>query len=289
MILSVTAPAKINLGLEIGKKRADGYHNVEMIMQSVSLYDEIDLLVDNSGCITVNSDIHLNCSLESNIAFRAAKEFLNYVKMPDTGVRIKIKKNIPMCAGMAGGSADGAAVIWGLNKILGLKLANENLCEIGEKIGSDVPFCIVGGTAYASGRGTKLEKLNSLSKCHIMIVKPDLSISTAKAYEDFDNLKIHCVHDLSLLKSAINSGDLSKVCERLYNRFEEVINEHEIFEIKKRMKNYGAEGSLMTGSGSAVYGIFQDEICAKKCFDSMKKLYPNSYLTQPIDRGVAIM
>lgn len=290
MSLKIIASAKINLGLEIGEKRANGYHNVYMVMQSVSLYDEIELEVHSgTGKIKLDFSEDVNCSIADNIVFKAIKAFFSYIQTYDYDVYAKIKKNIPICAGMAGGSADGAGVIVGLNKILKIGLTLDNMCEIGESVGADVPFCIKGGTAYASGTGTDITSINSIPNCWIVIVKPKLKISTQEAYASFDKLNINFKRDLSPLLSAIQKGNLPEVCENLYNRFEEIVNEPEIFEIKRYLKEFGADGSLMTGSGSAVYGIFQHKNNAKQCFENIKKFYKSSYLVTPVDQGIYVM
>lgn len=290
MSLKVIAPAKINLGLEIGRKHSNGYHDVYMVMQSVSLYDEIELEVHSgTGEIELNFSKDVNCSIADNIVFKAIKAFFSYTKTYDHDVSAKIKKNIPICAGMAGGSADGAGMIVGLNKILKVGLTLDEMCEIGKSVGADVPFCIKGGTAYASGTGTEITSIKSIPNCWIVIVKPKLKISTQEAYARFDELGVNFKRDLSPLLSAIQKGNLSEICENLYNRFEEVVNEPEIFKIKRYLKEFGADGFLMTGSGSAVYGIFQHKNHAKECFESIKKFYKSSYLVTPVNQGAHVM
>lgn len=290
MSLKIIAPAKINLGLEIGKKHVDGYHDVNMVMQSVSLYDEIELEVcPGFEKIELSFDKYIDCSTCNNIVFEAIKSFFDYMKISNLDVYAKLKKNIPICAGLAGGSADGAGAIVGLNKILKTGLTLDEMCEIGKSVGSDVPFCIKGGTAYASGTGTEITSIGFMPNCWIVIVKSELKISTQKAYESFDRLNVSSKRDLSALCSAIQKNDLLEICENLYNRFEEVVNEPEIFEIKKHLSKFGACGALMTGSGSAVYGIFQCESRAKRCFESMEKLYENVYLVKPVDHGAYVM
>lgn len=288
--LKVIAPAKINLGLEIGERRSNGYHDVYMVMQSVSLYDEIELEVHSgTGEIELNFSKDVNCSIADNIVSKAIKAFFSYTKTYNYDVSAKIKKNIPICAGMAGGSADGAGVIVGLNEILKVGLTLDKMCEIGKSVGADVPFCIKGGTVYASGTGTEITSIESIPNCWIVIAKPNLKISTQEAYASFDELCINFKRDLSPLLSAIQKGNLLEVCENLYNRFEEVVNEPEIFEIKRHLKEFGADGFLMTGSGSAVYGIFQHKNHAKECFESIKKFYKSSYLVTPVVQGAYVM
>ena len=288
MNLRILAPAKINLGLEIGNKNPDGYHEVTMVMQSISLYDEIELSHSANPGINLTTDVDLNCEPQNNIAYRATTEFFHYANIKNEGINIKIKKNIPSCAGLAGGSTDGAGVIVGLNKMFAAHLNYEQMCEIGAKVGSDLPFCIMGGTAHAFGIGTQLNFLNPMPKCHIVAIKPDIAISTAKAYSDFDSIKTKKTHDLNPLISACQTQNLTEICKNLFNRFEQVINEPEIFKIKQELIRYGAINSLMTGSGSAVYGIFDDALKAQNCVVHLRKKYPNTFLAEPVNHGAKI-
>lgn len=285
MGLKVLAPAKINLGLEIGRNNTNGYHNVDMIMQSISLHDEVDLCFSSDRGINLNVDKEINCSPEKNIAYRAAQEFFEYTKIKNNGIKIQIKKSIPMCAGLAGGSADGAGVIVGLNRMFETNLKISEMCKIGAKVGSDVPFCIVGGAAVAKGTGTELTPINPIGDCSILIIKPNISISTADAYSRFDDMKIEKGHSMSLLKTALEFHDLKGTCNNLYNRFEDIINNSEIFEIKNNLKKFGALGSLMTGSGSAVYGIFDDNNKAKICLDTLQDKYEFACISKPLNHG----
>lgn len=289
MNVKVLAPAKINLGLEIGNKNSDGYHEVDMIMQSVSIYDEIKLSMSVNKNIEIVTDKKVDCPPEKNIAYRAAKEFFDYTKTGNCGVKIKIKKNIPMCAGLAGGSADGAGVIVGLDKMFGTDLKAPEMCKIGAKIGSDVPFCIFGGTVAASGIGVDLNTVSSMPRCSILVIKPGISISTAEAYSKFDSIKIDKKHGMDLLESSLKAHDLQGVCSHLYNRFEEVIDNPEIFDIKQKLKNGGALSSLMTGSGSAVYGIFDDVNKATKCMRDLKNMYEFVRIAEPINHGAVLV
>lgn len=286
MGLKILAPAKINLGLEIFKKNIDGYHEVDMIMQSISLCDEISIDFCKTQGIEVTSDKKINCSPKENIAYRAAQKFFDCNKIRDKGIKIKIKKNIPMCAGLAGGSADGAGVIFGLNKMFGTNLKISEMCEIGSKIGSDIPFCMVGGAAIAKGTGTDLTAIDPIENCEVLIIKPKFSFSTAESYSRFDNMKIKENHSMLLLRNALKSHSLSDICSNLFNRFEYVIDKPEIFEIKNKLKKFGALGSLMTGSGSAVYGIFDDESKAKFCLETLRDTYEFASLAGPLCHGV---
>lgn len=288
MVLKIFAPAKINLGLEIGNKNANGYHEVDMIMQSISLCDEIYIEFSHSQKIDVEIDKKINCPREKNIAFRAAEAFFDYTKIKNVGVNIKIIKKIPMCAGLAGGSADGAGVIVGLNNIFESNLEISEMCEIGARVGSDVPFCIVGGAAAAKGTGTDIIPINTVPCCNILVIKPNISVSTAEAYSRFDEMKVTEKHSMSLLEAALKLQDLSGICANLYNRFEGVINNPKIFEIKDKLKSLGALGSLMTGSGSAVYGIFDDANKAETALQALQRKYEFTGIFKPLNHGAFV-
>ncbi len=289
MNIKVFAPAKINLGLEILDKRPDGYHNVDMIMQSVSLYDILNVSASKSGLIDIKSDVDFGCRLEDNIMYKAAECFFEFTGVKNLGVSIEIQKNIPSCAGLAGGSSDGAAVIVALNEIFDVNLSQKEMMKIGEKIGSDVPFCITGGAARATGRGTDLESIKSLAKYYLVISKPNINISTRFAYEKSENVKEKNILEIERLTFALKSGDLSEICANLFNRFEDVVHNSEIYLLKSKIMKLGAKGSLMTGSGSAVFGIFEDYESARSCYEFISKDYRQSFLCSPISHGVIIV
>ena len=288
MSVKILAPTKINLGLEILGKRSDGYHNVDMIMQSVSLYDVLDISVSETGLFDLKSSVDFGCSIEDNTMFKASECFFEFTGMKNPGILIKIQKNIPSLAGLAGGSADGAAVIVALNHMFNTNLPLKDLMAIGAKVGSDVPFCILGGTARASGRGTILDPINSRSNYYLVIVKPDISVSTGNAYAKADNIKEKNILAIDKLCSALKSGNLSEVCENLFNRFECVSDNSEIFLLKDKMIKSGAKGSLMTGSGSAVFGIFENYETAKKCHENISQDYARCFLCKPVSNGVIL-
>ena len=283
--IKVLAPAKINLGLEIIKKRDDGYHEVEMIMQSVNLCDKLTININNSGKLNVRSDKIFNCKPEQNTVYKAAKKFFATAGIKLNGAEIFIDKIIPQQAGLAGGSADAAATLWGLNTLFGNVLSDEKLMQIAAQIGADVPFCLMGGAAYAVGTGTELKKISPLFGCHFVIVKPLINISTASAYALFDNIKSSKTHSLKNLLNACEIGDLPGVSKNLFNRFEYFIDETEIFDLKNQMQSCGALGCLMTGSGSAVYAIFDDENLAKSCAKKFKNIYDDVFVCTPTANG----
>ena len=256
MEYTVLAPAKINLGLEILGKNNDGYHNVEMVMQTVSLYDKVTVSVTSNGGINVICDKNINCEPTRNTAYRCATEFFEYTKIKNPGITIKIAKNIPMEAGLAGGSTDGAGTLIALNKIFGTNLSTNELMNLGGKIGADIPFCIMKGTAIATGIGTDLVKIVASQDYHVVIIKPDFSISTKEAYEKSDALDIKNHTKFDELVKALEEKNTVKIGENLFNRFESVISQKEIFYIKDKLINLGANGAIMSGSGSSVFGIF---------------------------------
>ena len=261
--VTVNAYAKINLMLDINYKRPDNYHDLFMIMQSVGIYDTVTVekIKGRNIEITCNiDDIPLD---ERNIAHKAATAFFKANKIRSTGIHIDIIKRIPHAAGLAGGSADGAAVLVALNKLYETGLTDDELCDIGVKIGADVPFCIKGGTLLAQGIGEVLSKVKPLRKCFIVLAKPDVSVNTGKAYSQFDEFgKTHTPNQLEMLK-AIQSRDLYEICSRLENVFEQFIEVESRVQIKEIMRANGALGACMSGSGPTVYGIFLDEVSAE--------------------------
>ena len=286
MRMTVEAPAKINLFLDITGRRNDGYHLVNMVMQTVSLYDDVTVAVDrNSKGISVScSDSDIPCD-SKNTAYRAAEEFFRYTGTEDAAVNIRIKKRIPSGAGMAGGSADAAAVIYALNQLFETELDSDEMEEIGELIGADVPFCIYGGTMTAGGIGTILSPLPDMPDCHIAAVKPSFRISTPEAYKKSDSLGYENPKSAEKIISAICNGNVKGIGDHLYNKFEAVVEEDEIDSIKKVMMDNGAEGALMTGSGSAVFGIFVDRNDAENCCRQLEEKYENVYLLRPVSHG----
>ena len=283
MRTTVRAAAKINLFLDITGRRNDGYHIVNMIMQSVSLYDEVTVTVEKGdGEINVScTDENIPCD-ETNTAYKAVKEFFKYAQLDPMNVWVKIKKRIPSQAGMAGGSTDAAAVLVALDKILDTEFSQDELAEIAENIGADVPFCIYGGTMTANGIGTILTPLPEMPECYIVVVKPDIKISTKEAYERSDSIGYEQSRSIEPMINAICNGNIGAVGKALYNKFEEVVEVPEIDEIKSCMETYGAEGALMTGSGSAIFGIFEERSDADDCMDYLERHFENVWLVEPV-------
>ncbi|MBQ8133387.1 MAG: 4-(cytidine 5'-diphospho)-2-C-methyl-D-erythritol kinase [Clostridia bacterium] len=286
MRITVSSPAKINLFLDITGKRSDGYHLISTVMQSVSLYDDVTVSLDEDGSgITVScTDHEIPCG-STNTAYIAAEKFFEYTKLPPQEVTIKIKKRIPSGAGMAGGSTDAAAVIFALNSLLKAGLSVQEMAEIGEEVGADVPFCIYGGTMSASGIGTILSPLPDMPDCHILVVKPEIKISTKEAYDKSDSIGYDNVRSADRLINSVCNGSVKGIADELYNKFEEVMNVDETEKIKDKMKSFGALGAVMTGSGSAVYGIFDNKDDAEDCENVLKDSYDNLYLLHPVAKG----
>lgn len=261
------APAKINLSLDVLKKRSDGYHELKMIMQTISLYDEID--IEKADEISIDSnkkDIPLN---NKNLAWKAAELFFKYTGI-DGGCKIYITKNIPDGAGLGGGSSDAATVLIALNEIYSTNLSKTELINIAVKIGADVPFFILKGTCLAEGIGEILTKIENKTNPYVLIYKPEFSISTKWAYE---NLKLESKPYYDVNKIAENLKNKDYKFNDIFNYLEDVsISKFtEISIIKNKMKTLGATGSLMSGSGSSVFGIFDDEIKAKEAFKHFNK------------------
>lgn len=269
--ISVKAPAKINLTLDVLAKRPDGYHEVEMVMTTVDLADRVDLTLLDSN------EIKLDCSASfvpddfRNHAFKAAQLLMERFPI-NKGVRIYIDKQIPVAAGLAGGSSDAAATLRGLNKLWNLGLSVEQLAEIGAEIGSDVPFCVYGGTALAKGRGEKLTHLPSPAPCWVILAKPPVGVSTADVY---GNLRVNeiAVHPSTAdMLQAIREQDFSLMCRSLGNVLEDVTLRlyPQVRQIKELMQVSGADGVLMSGSGPTVYALVQKEAKVHRIYNALR-------------------
>ncbi len=281
MPITINAYAKINLTLDIIGKRADGYHLLRMVMQSVSLCDELMLTQGEPG-------IYVNCSRgdlicdKSNTAYKAAAAFFAYAGVKPN-VAIAIQKKIPSQAGLGGGSADAAAVLLALNRMFQTGYSKEVLCKIGLQVGADVPFCIMGGTALAEGIGEKLTVLPALPTCHIVICKPPVGVDTKKAYALADSVvKTDSTYSAAML-NAIQVADLQVIASNLGNEFERVMHLAEVTRIKNVMESMGALGACMTGSGSAVYGIFDDFSKAAAGKAALAEKYTEVFLCEPVN------
>lgn len=281
MKITVHVPAKINLALDIVGKREDGYHLVQMVMQSVNLYDSIIMESDSSRGIELDSNIEIVDNIEKNTAYRAAVEFFKDTNIENSGIKINLKKRIPMQAGLAGGSADAAGVIIGLDRLFNTNLPKHKMLEIGARVGADVPFCIIGGTMLSEGIGTTLETIADLPDCHIVLYKPPIGISTKEAYEKSDTVGYMELTKVSEVVNSIYNGDLKEISSLIFNRFEYVMNIDEVIKIKEEMKNLGALNACMSGSGPTVFGIFDNKAKAEHCFCELKKENKETFLCKP--------
>ncbi|OQB15268.1 MAG: 4-diphosphocytidyl-2-C-methyl-D-erythritol kinase [Firmicutes bacterium ADurb.Bin193] len=266
----IKAPAKINPALDIVGKRPDGYHSLEMIMQTIALYDEIE--ITKAEKIEVYTDSPFVPNDERNIAYRAAQAFFTATAIKG-GAKIVIHKNIPVGAGLAGGSADAAAVLNGLNGLYGAELSKERLEKIGVTLGADVPFFFTGGTCVAKGLGEVLTPIVPALKGFAVIVKPSFFVSTKWGYQNFIQSEVKIRPDIDRAVSAIRNGDLNELGANMINVLESVTAKKypRIEEIKKDLLKNGAKGAVMSGSGSAVFGLFEDEKSAHLCADKIKR------------------
>lgn len=258
--IQMKAYGKVNLGLDVLRRREDGYHEVRMIMQTVQLYDKITMEERHREGIELETNLPFLPVNENNIAYRAARMLMEEFHIPG-GLNIKIEKHIPVAAGMAGGSTDGAAVLYGVNQIYQLGLTKRQLMERGVRLGADVPYCIMRGTVLSEGIGEILTPVASMPDCHILVAKPPISVSTKYVYEHLklDSVKRH--PDIDGMIAALEAGNLKGIADSMENVLETVtIPEHpEIEAIKDVMRSGGALNAMMSGSGPTVFGIFDDE------------------------------
>ena len=284
--IQLKALAKINLGLDVLRRREDGYHEVKMIMQTIGLHDDLEIRKTKTPGIQVKTNLYYLPTNENNLVYKAAKLLMDEFQIQD-GVSIQLKKRIPVAAGMAGGSSDGAAVLWGINQMYGLGLSMQALMERGVRLGADVPYCIQRGTALAEGIGEKLSVLPSMPKCTILIAKPGISVSTKFVYENLhaNDLKPEQHPDVDSMIEAMRQKDLGLLCSRMGNVLETVtIPAYPVIdEIKKTMMDNGALGSMMSGSGPTVFGIFDSPSAAKQAMKAVRaaKLAKQVCLTTP--------
>lgn len=284
--IQLKALAKINLGLDVLRRREDGYHEVKMIMQTIGLHDDLEIRKTKTPGIQVKTNLYYLPTNENNLVYKAAKLLMDEFQIQD-GVSIQLKKRIPVAAGMAGGSSDGAAVLWGINQMYGLGLSMQELMERGVRLGADVPYCIQRGTALAEGIGEKLSVLPPMPKCTILIAKPGISVSTKFVYENLhaNDLKPEQHPDVDSMIEAMRQKDLGLLCSRMGNVLETVtIPAYPVInEIKRTMMDNGAIGSMMSGSGPTVFGIFDSPVAAKQAVKAVRaaKLAKQICLTTP--------
>ncbi len=283
--LKVMAPGKLNLYLDIIGKRPDGYHDLKMIMQSINLCDEVNITITHDRNIEIISSDKDVPTDENNIAYKAVQIFYSTCMQKFSGVKITIKKQIPVEAGMGGGSADAAAVLVGLNVIEGNPVSDIKLMELAEKIGADVPFAIKGGTCIVNGTGDIITPIKPLENIYFVIVKPAGGISTAAAYKEIDNKKVFLKDKFKEMTEAVESGNVNEMKKYMQNAFEVVCSAPEVEWSKQELLAEGAEVSMMTGSGSAVFGIFSDLKKAETAQKNLQKKFAKVYLAEPISEG----
>ncbi len=289
MQVTVKAYAKINLMLDILSTLPDGYHDLFMIMQSVGIYDTVTVEKSDSKKIKITCDVSSIPVGESNIAYKAAKAFFEYTKKENSGIEIDIIKKIPHAAGLAGGSADAAGVITALNKLFETNLSEKDLIEIGSKVGSDVPFCILGGTMLAQYTGTVLSHLPDLSEEFVIIVKPDQSVSTGAAYSAYDTAERVRHLDTREMLSAVCKKDRDSYLACIGNVFEQFIDVPDRVVIKGIMRESNTVATCMSGSGPSVFGIFNNAFDAQNCIAEMKERFDNAYLCSFVNKGCEII
>lgn len=272
MHMDLKALAKINLGLDVLGRREDGYHDVRMVMQSVYLYDNVRLEAREEPGIELSSNLYYLPDDSGNIAYKAAQMMIEEFHL-EGGVRITLDKHIPVAAGMAGGSSNAAAVLFGMNRLFGLELTRQELMERGVQLGADVPYCILRGTVLAEGIGEKLTVLPSIPKCAVLIAKPPVSVSTRVVYEALDSKEIVKHPDIDGLIRALEEGSLKHAAACMGNVLEDVtIPKYPVIrEIKQEMMEAGALNAMMSGSGPTVFGLFENKIKARNAQERIRR------------------
>lgn len=263
--IKLKALGKINLGLDVLGRRPNGYHDVRMVMQTVYLYDQILLEKTDKEGISLETNLFYLPVNENNLAYRAAKMLIDEFTIKE-GVHISLEKHIPVAAGMAGGSSNAAAVLYGMNRLFQLGLTDQELMDRSVQLGADVPYCIMRGTVLAEGIGEKLTPLPAMPKCHVLLAKPPISVSTQKVYEKLDAQEVTKHPDIDGILLGLQTGDLEKITSSMGNVLENVtITEYpQIERIKDVMKEEGALNAMMSGSGPTVFGIYDDKMLARR-------------------------
>ena len=284
-VTEVFACAKLNLSLDVLDKRPDGYHEMKMVMQTVTLRDKITLETGTGAPLRMQSNLGFLPTDEHNLAAAAALAFCRETGADLGGLSIQLEKQIPVCAGMAGGSSDAAAVLRGLNEALGLEISQRRLEEIGALVGSDVPYCVGGGTALAEGRGEILTPLPPLPHCQVVLCKPAFSVSTPELFRTLDGCRIRRRPDTAGLLAALEAGDLPGVARRMYNVFEDVLPARlytRVAEIKNDLIQCGALGANMSGSGPTAFGLFDRLEAAQEARACLAQRYRDTFLCETV-------
>ena len=283
--MEVLAPAKLNLTLDVLGKRPDGYHDLKMVMQTITLADTLLLEPTQTGEVRVSANLSFLPGGEKNLAAAAALRFYEALGRTFDGWDITLTKRVPVCAGMAGGSSDAAAVLRALNQMEGSPFTREELARVGERVGSDVPYCVLGGTALAEGRGEVLTPLPALPRCWVVACKPDFPISTPELFARIDSCRVRCRPDTEGVLAALEAGDLGGVARRMYNVFEDVLAPRQqgaVGEIKHVLIECGALGANMSGTGPTAFGLFDREEPAREAFERLHQRYADTFLAQTV-------
>ncbi|MGN0526532.1 MAG: 4-(cytidine 5'-diphospho)-2-C-methyl-D-erythritol kinase [Acutalibacteraceae bacterium] len=290
MKLTLKANSKINLLLDITGVKANGYHKLFTVMQSISLHDVITVEKTDGEEITVSCDTEGVPTDKRNIVYKCAEKFFDYAGITENkGIHINIEKKVPFCAGMGGGSGDGAAVLVALNKIFETNYSEKVLCRIGVKVGADIPFCIIGGTALALDTGAVVAPLPDIENIYIAIVKPNDGVSTKEAYDAVDAMENMRHPKNEQMLELLSDGEYLNALKLCGNVFEQAIEIPGRVDIKDIMNKNGAVTSCMTGSGSAVFGIFTDESTCRDCIKKLEAKFDNVYFAVPQKLGVEII
>ena len=284
--VTVLAPGKLNLTLDVTGFAENGYHTLDMIMQSVSLAERV--VVRKSGDLRLRLPGSFVPANESNTAYKAALVFFRETGLL-AGADITVKKAVPVRAGMAGGSADAAAVLVGLNELYGARLSQKELCELGMMVGADVPFCIVGGTARVTGVGDVLEPLPPCPPCFFTVCMPKGGISTPQAYARYDALGTDVRPDGEAAVAAVRAGDLDALCAQMVNALEFSSGSAANRPIEEILRASGAKAALMTGSGAAVFGVFAERGAAETARAKLLERYPKAWVVRPVPRGAHVV
>lgn len=283
--MEIQAFAKLNLTLDILGKREDGYHDLRMVMQSITLADTLTLEENQGEGLRVSANLRFLPTGEKNLAAAAALRFWEALGREPEDLDIRIEKRIPVCAGMAGGSSDAAAVLRALNQRVGEPFSPKELARLGERVGSDVPYCVLGGTALAEGRGEVLTPLAPLPRCWVVACKPDFPISTPELFAQADRVKLRRRPDTAGLVAALEAGDLGGVARRMYNVFEDVLPARlytRVAEIKNDLIQCGALGANMSGSGPTAFGLFDRLEAAQEARACLTQRYRDTFLCETV-------
>jgi 4-diphosphocytidyl-2-C-methyl-D-erythritol kinase len=283
--MELLAHAKLNLTLDVLGRREDGYHDLRMVMQSITLADTLTVEPGTGGGIQVRSNLKFLPGGDKNLAAVAARCFWEALGCPPRPLDIRIEKRVPVCAGMAGGSSDAAAVLRGLNEQAGFPFTPEQLAKVGEQVGSDVPYCVLGGTALAEGRGEVLTPLRPLPRCYVVVCKPDFPISTPELFARIDGMRLRRRPDTAGVLAALKAGDLPGVARRMYNVFEDVLPQRQaarVTEIKHVLIQNGALGAAMSGTGPTAFGLFSDQNQAETVYAALAENYRDVFLAETV-------